>query len=314
MKKWIKSGRIYCVASHADWARSHTHKPTAILLDDGKTLRVYFGTRDAKNRTSTTFIDVEAHNPAKVLYEHDRPVLSPGRLGTFDDAGANVSSLVHHDGLMYMYYIGWNTSTTVPSRNSIGLAISEDNGFTFRRAFEGPIMDRTPHEPYYTVAPFVIREDKVWKMWYTSGTGWQNVAGKPEILYHIKFAFSSDGIEWQRPGVSCIIPNDGEVTARPSVMKIDGRYRMWYSFRSIDGFRENRDNSYRIGYAESMDGIGWDRLDDCVGIDVSDFGWDSQMIAYPNVYHHNGKLFMLYNGNGFGASGFGFAVLETFAD
>jgi len=309
--RWVKGGRIYCVAHFAPWAMSHTHKPTAILLNEDNILRVYFGVRDSKNRTSTAFIDVKPDDPREILYEHDKPVLMPGKLGTFDDAGANVSCVVRKEELLYMYYIGWNTSTTVPSRNSIGLAVSEDNGLTYERAFDGPIMDRTRDEPYYTVAPFVLRDDEVWKMWYTSGTGWQVVDGKPEVKYYIKYAISSDGIEWQRPNLSCVMPRDeGEVTARPSVVKGEGRYRMWYSYRRIRHFRVNRNNSYRIGFAESKDGRHWNRNDEVVGIDLSNFGWDSQMIAYPYVYKYDGRLFMLYNGNGFGASGFGYAVLE----
>ena len=35
-----------------------------------------------------------------------------------------------------------------------------------------------------------------------------------------------------------------------------------------------------------------------------------QMIAYPNIYVHNNKKYMLYNGNTFGKSGFGYAVIK----
>jgi hypothetical protein len=53
---------------------------------------------------------------------------------------------------------------------------------------------------------------------------------------------------------------------------------------------------------------GWDlRLAD-TGIDVSDDGWDSEMIEYPFVFKHDGLRYMLYNGNGYGRSGFGLAV------
>jgi hypothetical protein len=34
------------------------------------------------------------------------------------------------------------------------------------------------------------------------------------------------------------------------------------------------------------------------------------MIAYPYVYEYGGRKYMVYNGNGFGKSGFGFAVLD----
>ena len=76
---------------------------------------------------------------------------------------------------------------------------------------------------------------------------------------------------------------------------------MWYC---------SRGESYRIGYAESDDGIHWIRKDQDVGIDVSDSGWDSEMIEYPFVFDHEGDRYMLYNGNGYGKTGIGLAVLE----
>lgn len=302
---WKKIGRIYCVSRHSDWQWSHTHKPTAIIIDN--VLRIYFGVRDNKNITRTTFIDVEPDNPMNVLYEHDKPILDVGPLGAFDDSGANVSCVILNDDKYYMYYYGWNTSTTVPARNSIGIAFSRD-GINFERVFDGPIMDRTPMEPYFTVAPFVIVEDGIFRMWYTSGTEWRIVNGNPEILYHIKYAESIDGINWKRDNKSCILPtNHNEVTARPSIVVEDNVYMMWYSKRSIVNFRTDRSQSYRIGYAESDDGLEWNRKDNEAGIDVSEKGWDCHMIEYPYVYKYNMKKYMLYNGNDFGGSGMGVA-------
>ena len=87
----------------------------------------------------------------------------------------------------------------------------------------------------------------------------------------------------------------------PACLKEDGIYKMWYSYRG---------QSYRIGYAESADGIRWERKDDLVGLDVSTSGWDSEMIEYPFVFDHGSRRYMLYNGNGFGRSGLGLAVLD----
>ena len=67
---------------------------------------------------------------------------------------------------------------------------------------------------------------------------------------------------------------------------------------------------YRLGYAESADGVRWERLDHLAGMERSDEGWDSVMIAYPFVYEHRGVKHLLYNGNGFGETGIGYAVLD----
>ncbi len=307
---WIKKGLIYNVAHYSDWAYSHAHKPSVLLLNQN-ILRIYFGVRDRQNRTRTTFIDVNPDNPKEIIYEHDRPVLDLGKLGAFDDAGANVSCLVKHNDLIYMYFIGWNPGTTVSTRNAIGVAVSKDNGVTFERLFDGPIFGRTPEEPYYTGAICVMIQDDLWKAWYTSGTHFEIVNGNPEICYHIKYCESEDGIHWKRPGISCIPPQHSlEVTARPSVLYENEKYRMWYSYRSMRGFREKSEAGYRIGYAESTDGKQWVRMDEQAGIGLSKYGWDSRTIAYPAVYRYKEKLYMIYNGNDFGASGFGYAVLE----
>ncbi len=132
--KWNKKGLIFNVENISQWAHSHCHKPTPLLIDE-TTLRVYFGVRDIKGRTRTTFVDVDITNIGdfKVRYIHNKPIIDLGKIGTFDDSGANVCSVMRVDKLIYMYYIGWNPSTTVHTRNAIGLVISEDNGLTFNR-------------------------------------------------------------------------------------------------------------------------------------------------------------------------------------
>jgi hypothetical protein len=85
---------------------------------------------------------------------------------------------------------------------------------------------------------------------------------------------------------------------------------MWYTRRGAADYREDPASAYRIGYAESPDGVRWTRMDERAGIDVSENGWDSVMIAYPFVYQHRGVKYMLYNGNGFGQTGIGYAVWE----
>jgi len=97
---------------------------------------------------------------------------------------------------------------------------------------------------------------------------------------------------------------DGGLTfARGFEGPIMDRTRTEPQFGAI--FRTRSDQSYRIGYAESLDGTGWKRMDESAGIDYSNSGWDWEMIAYPFVYDHGGRRYMLYNGNGFGRSGLG---------
>lgn len=310
--RWEKKGLIFTVEQNSDWMNHHACVPVADKVGDD-VLRIYFAPRDKDGRSRTTFIEVEADNPSRVLYVHDKPVIDLGKLGAFDDSGVMASSIVNHDGRKYLYYIGWNRGVTVPYRNSVGLAVSTDGGLTFERVYEGPVVDRTMHEPYFCASPFAMydREESKWKLWYASSTGWMVVHGHPEPLYQIKYAESEDGAHWNRNNTVCLeYTFEGEANARPCIIKENGTYRMWYCFRGSVDYRTDREQSYRIGYAESTDGINWTRRDEEVGIGLSDDGWDSVMMEYPYVYEHKGRKYMLYNGNGFGETGFGYAVLE----
>ena len=148
-------------------------------------------------------------------------------------------------------------------------------------------------------------------MWYSSGTEWREVNGRAEPRYLVRYAESDDGIEWRRPGTVAIdYERPDEAIARPWVIKEGASYRMWFSTRSIVDYRNSPRQSYRMGYAESCDGLSWKRRDDLVDLSASAEGWDSQMIAYPAVVDIGERRYLFYNGNGFGASGFGLAELQ----
>jgi hypothetical protein len=306
--RWQKRGQIVFPPIARSWSVSHA-QPTPLRIDDA-TIRIYFGTRDAANRTRPAFIDVDAAHPERVLHVHDRPVMDLGALGCFDDAGVMPSCVIDAGDRQLMYYAGWNTSTTVPYRISIGVAQSDDGGLTFRRMFDGPILDRTAHEPHFCSTPFVLRDGSLFRMWYLSCVGWDNYAGRPEPRYLIRQAQSSDGIEWQRTTVPAVDPvTPAECLARPWVFRLGKLWKMWYCRRSQAGYRTDKSKSYRIGCAESADGTTWRREEQGGGgLDVSPDGWDSEMTAYPAIYEHRGMLHLLYNGNGFGANGFGYAT------
>jgi predicted GH43/DUF377 family glycosyl hydrolase len=309
LQHWRKHDLVFCPSNQAGWICSHAQVPTPIVSRTG--LRIYFGARDALNRTSTVFIDLDAQKPGTITKFQGTPVLPLGKLGCFDDAGVMPSSVVTVGRQTFLYYTGWNTSTTVPYRNSIGLAVSDDDGVTFNRPFEGPLLDRVAREPHFCATPFVMRDGSRWRMWYLSCTEWILVQGKPEARYLIRHTESDDGIEWRRPGTIAIdYTRPDEAIARPWVVKDGSGYHMWYSYRSIYDYRQNPKNGYRLGYATSSDGISWKRQDELVNLPASAEGWDSEMIAYPAVIDIRQQRYLLYNGNGFGATGFGIAELS----
>jgi len=299
--EWRKLGLVFCPSGEMPWMQSHAAVPIAESLGDDL-FKIYFSSRDEFNRSFTAYTVIDIARPNHIIELSAKPVLAPGGLGEFDDSGAMATWLTSHQGKKFLYYIGWNLGVTVPFRNSIGLSVCTKSD-EFARYSNGPIVDRTMYEPHFCASCCVLPGEDFWRMWYLSCTGWRMREGKPEHKYHIKYAESHDGINWQRDGVVAIdFANDQEFAiSRPSVTHDKDCWKMWYSFRG---------QSYRIGYAESEDGRQWKRLDTQVGIDVSTSGWDSEMIEYPFVFDHKGQRYMLYNGNGYGKTGFGLAVLE----
>lgn len=306
--RWRKLGQIFTVSADRVWNRTHAQVPTALVMNDR--IRVFYSSRDAKNRSYTSFFEVKVNNPTRVVSVHGKAVLCPGLPGAFDDCGVMPSAILGVGSETFLYYIGWNVRNTVPFHNSIGLAVSSDDAVTFRRLSAGPIVDRSAVDPYFCTNAHVRRSGH-WQMWYSSGTEWRQSGSRLESLYHIKYATSENGIDWQRDGIVAIDFNsdmEGGLV-RPAVMEADGGFRMWYSRRSWRDYHRGA-SSYRIGYAESKDGYRWQRLDAAAGIDVSDTGWDSEMIEYPNAVVAEGRLYLFYNGNGFGSTGIGVAIAE----
>jgi hypothetical protein len=296
--KWIKRGLILEPAGQAAWIGTHAALP--VLQAVGERHRLFFSSRDSDGRSHIGFVEISLQDPQHLLRASDAAVLSPGPLGAFDDAGVTTSCLVEAGRSLYLYYTGWSLGVSVPFYLSAGLAVSHDGGQTFRRVSSAPLLDRCDVDPYLTASPWVLVEQGRWRMWYVSGTGWTDAPEGPRHRYHIKYAESADGIRWERRGVACIdyASPDEYAFGRPCVICDGDCYRMWYSFRG---------QRYRIGYAESADGIAWVRKDLEGGLSASGSGWDSEMTTYPVVIARDSQLLMLYNGNGYGRTGIGLA-------
>lgn len=303
--KWKKLGLIITPGKFS-WMFTHAQNPFAVITKDD-TYKIYFAGRDNLNQARGGFTEIDINNPKNIISFSKKPILDLGELGCFDDSGIMPSTLVDFNNRQYLYYTGWSKAVLTPFTFFIGLSISPDGGKTFPRYSKAPVLGRNFHDPFLTASPWVMIENETWKMWYVSGTKWETPSKNNAALkhyYHINYAESKDGINWNPEGIVCIDFREGEYAiARPTVYKDNGIYKMWYCYRG--GYE-----TYRAGYAESEDGIKWIRKDDQVGIDVSDNGWDSQMICYPFVFKHKDKKYMLYNGNGFGQTGCGLAVLE----
>lgn len=298
--RWRKLGLIFDPERDAPWLGTHAAVPFACPVEEGQ--RVFFSTRDASGRARIAAFEFDMEAPFRIRRISPRPVLEPGPLGAFHDAGVTTSWEVALGQRRYQYYTGWALGVSVPFYLCAGLAISEDGGQTYSHYSDAPLLERQPGDPYLSASPCVLVDGDVWRMWYVAGSRWEQAEGGPRHYYHIRYAESADGLRWRRDGRACIdyASADEHAIARPCVLCDPDRYRMWYCFRG---------EQYRIGYAESADGLQWERRDSEAGIEPSDVGWDAEMIAYPFVFDHGGRRYMLYNGNGYGRTGIGLAAL-----
>jgi predicted GH43/DUF377 family glycosyl hydrolase len=252
------------------------------------------------------------YNLFEILDISKEPILRLGDLGTFDEFGTYPVSVIKNNDEFYVYYTGHTRCESVPFNTAIGLAISNNNGETFNKVGSGPVLSYSPNEPFTLSGPKIRKFNGLWYLWYIAGSKWITASEKPELIYRIRMATSKDGLNWLKLDRNVIEAKLGEneVQASPDVFFYEDGFHMFFCYMVTPDFRKNKEKTYRIGYAYSSDLINWVRNDSKVGIDISNEGWDSEMVAYPHVFELDGKVYMFYLGNQVGRYGFGLAQLE----
>jgi hypothetical protein len=314
---WTKLGLIFQPEKHVlpNGCCEFAQSPQALVLRDR--VRIFFSTRSreasGKFLSHIAFADFD-RSMRNLVGASSAPVISLGKLGSFDEHGIFPMNVLKHNGSIYGFTSGWSRRVSVSVETSIGLAQSHDGGLTFQRLGDGPVLSSSLQEPLLVGDPFVLVVSGTWHMWYIYGTKWikGTPSEPPARIYKIAHATSDDGLTWQREGRQIIGDrlNLDECQALPTVIEINNRYHMLFCYREATDFRTNARRAYRLGYAFSDDLRNWTRDDERVGIDVSERGWDSDMLCYPNVFRCDDNVYLLYNGNEFGRFGFGLARLD----
>lgn len=316
MFRWKKLGKAFTPqeVTGRPWLKEFAQAPATLLLDD--VVRVYFSCRppaDAQGQyvSYSAYVDLDRADLFKVRHVADRPMLDLGGLGAFDEFGIYPISVIRDGRDVRAYYAGWTRCESVPFNVAIGCAVSRDNGVTFSKHGPGPILSYTPDEPFVLSGPKIRHFNGTWVLFYIAGRKWKIVDGRPEPVYKIRMATSTDGFQWNKLNRDLIegrIEAD-EAQASPDVIYANGKYHMFFCYRYSSHYR-GKQNGYRIGYASSSNLVDWVRDDSKAGIDVSDQGWDAEMISYPHVFELDGKIYMAYLGDQVGRYGFGLAQLE----
>jgi predicted GH43/DUF377 family glycosyl hydrolase len=286
--------------------------PTPILINE-KTLRLYFSSRDNNNNSHIFYVDVVPKPPWDIIEISKSPILSPGAIGTFDANGVMPTAIVNKGNELWMYYIGWTQRLDVPYHNSIGVVRSFNQGKSFERFLAGPVIGTNVREPYFCGTGEILKVDDNWIMYYMSATDWKIINNHPEPRYHLKQAFSEDGILWdygEKVTVDYTSKKEGGI-ARATILKDNNGYWMWYCYRGINDYRGKGKQAYRIGISWSENAKEWNRLskqkifsNNSISTD-----FDYYMQCYPKVIEVASGTYLFYNGSDFGQTGIGYASL-----
>lgn len=300
---WRKKGLIF-EPGRDDF--SYGSHPCAIHIE-GDHYVVAFTRRDSRQRSHIFLCKAIVSDGRVELLDTPKPALWPGEPCHFDCDGVISVCFVKHGGVIYLYYVGWQNLPEGLWICDTGRVKLDEGELTLTREFQGPVLGRDKSNPLFAAATAFHVSGDLWQTWYNSGIRWEKTAQGWKHHYGIHYAHSHNGVDWIcHPGMCLPFADEYEYAfGRPSVIHREGTYFMWYAHRAT-----RTTDTYRIGFASSKDGRHWERNDPLSGIDVSPTGWDSEMICYPCVFEHCGRMYMLYNGNGYGKTGFGLAVME----
>lgn len=280
--KWVNRGLIFKPGDYW-WCLTHGMLPVADNLGGGL-YRVYFSGRDKHNESHIGWIEVGINDgKVEVLGMPKEPILSKGELGAFDDCGVSPLWVVNVSGQRYLYYMGWHRDGVVRASEMTGLAVFRDGKLTERS--RSPILKTSQAEPFSILVLTCIYHGKAY---YDSCDRWVS----PEMPnYNIKEAYMDR--DWVRTGTVAMDYADGETRVSCARVIDDD---MW--------FCSAKEQGYKLGYARWKG--EWVRQD----IVVPHQDWDSDMQAYPFPIKHDGRTYLLYCGNGYGRTGFGYAVQD----
>ena len=306
--QWEKLGLVFKLSESRLADHKNAMVPTPILLPSGK-LRVYMTVCDHANIGRVYYIEFDSVRMDGPPSDVVGPVLDVGSAGSFDAHGVVVAQIMRvSDTEVWMYYSGFERLQDQPYRILTGVASSTDGGVSFTRIQREPILRASFSESLFRCAPFVLRSTRGFTMWYVAGSRWEMVKGKQVPRYSLYTMQSVDGLVWPDEGSECLELKPHEHGfGRPWIIQEGSLLQLFYSIRRIDLA------AYALGYAESSDGIHWQRMDDRMGLGTSDGQFDSTALSYTAIITSAGSKYCLYNGDFFGREGFA-AARSTLTD
>ena len=302
---WRKEGLVYCPKAESSWAQHSFMTPCPWMRDD-ETIRLFGGIRDAEGISRIGWIDVDASSPTKVKAVSANPVLDLGAPGMFDDNGVILGDViaVAPDELR-MYYVGFQLVAKAKFLAFTGVAISRDQGESFQRLQQTPVIDRCPEGQFIGALHSIAQlPDGSFRAWISRGRGWQNIDGRLYPQYDCWTLTSPDGLRFENSqAVQIITPNAQEYRiGRPRATVLpDGSWELRATSDTLS-------KQYESFLFTSADGVSFTRSN-AVELPRGGTGeWDSDMTCYPaQITTPAGAQYLFFNGNDMGRTGVGVA-------
>ena len=257
-------------------------------------------------KTTLTLFTVLLLAPLAALHAEEPTVLLRGTVDSElgpHGAGNVYAPEVHREGERWRMWYGGQGKD---GHDRIHLAESRDGRIWEKR---GVVLE--DKDANHVNDPSVVRVGTEWWMYYTRAV--------TDVLDEIALAVSHDGIVWEKRG-TVLRPGapgawDALLVGRPSVLREKGRFKMWYDGRAdlppnapANSAPKSPTSRRSVGYAESADGVHWERpgrepvfQDGAGGVHVSRIG-----SRYLMVYeaHQGTKLAVSADGLRWTARGF----------
>ncbi len=208
------------------------------VLKDGSIYKMWY-----TGRNSTGFMIGYAESDDGISWtkSSQNPVL--GEEDGWDSYSVSMSHVIRDGATYRMWFSGGHVSG-----QGVGYATSTD-GLNWTKYGEGPILTSEGENwTYYIVSPAVLRDQSVYRMWYSGCKPGED----GRVRCAIGYATSVDGINWTRDPSNPVLVSgpagswDNWGAFGPSVLNESGNLEIWYSGNERWLYPQ------KIGYASAL--------------------------------------------------------------